>query len=104
MDVQVGHPRTVLVQGHAVSCHARHDPRTPPRGKCDDSLTPGTGRRREQLAFAAGQAARRVSSVISGSAPTRTGGPQKPTPLVTYSWVPSTSASPETTGCCNRTR
>lgn len=41
--------------------------------------------------------------VTSGGAPTRTGGPQKPAPLVTYTWVPSMVASPETTGCSSLT-
>src|SRR5215470_1213021 len=42
--------------------------------------------------------------VISGGAPTRTGGPQNPAPLVTYSWVSPNRPIPDTTGCCNRIR
>lgn len=39
------------------------------------------------------------NTVISGRAPIRTGGPQKPAPRVTYSCVSSTADKPASAGC-----
>ena len=46
--------------------------------------------------------ARRSTTATSGRAPTRTGGPQKPAPDVTWSWVFPNRDSPCTAGWSSR--